>query len=253
MKYLDDLRKILDDKGLDYVFYTNGNFLDNITLMYFAKEYHIPSNKIFIPNTTRELVEIISKCEKTISIRMHSAIISYALDIPSVTLKWNEKVGLFYNNIKRSKAALDLAEWNAENVVNRLFEVEEKQYKKDENYLMTLYKYLYNIFVKLGMSSNLGIYDFKTVKELLYLDNVSSEEDTKDMCTRISKGQYHYLCRFVELRKKDDEFNHLKKQNKNLSTKVIEKEKKIKDLEKEIQRLNNLKVMKVYKKIKRIK
>lgn len=253
MKYLDDLRKILDDKGLDYVFYTNGNFLDNNTLMYFAKEYHISSNKIFIPNTTRELVEIISKCEKTISIRMHSAIISYALDIPSVTLKWNEKAGLFYNNIKRSKAALDLAEWNAENVVNRLFEVEEKQYKKDENYLMTLYKYLYNIFVKLGMSSNLDIYDFKTVKELLYLDNVSSEEDTKDMCTRISKGQYHYLCRFVELRKKDDEFNHFKKQNKNLSTKVIEKEKKIKDLEKEIQRLNNLKVMKVYKKIKRIK
>ena len=249
MKYLDELRRLLDDKGLDYIFYTNGNFLDNNTLMYFAKEYHIPSNKIFIPNTTKEFVNIIFQCEKTISIRMHSAIVSYAFDILSVTIKWNEKVGLFYNNIDRSQACLDLTEWNVTNIINKLSEVEKRQYKKDENYLMSLYIYLYNVFVQLGIAPKLKLYDFKTVKDLLHLDSVSQREDTDDMCTRINKGQYHYLCRFIELRKKNDEISGLKKKNKDLSNDLIEKEKKIEDLNQEIQRLNNLKIMKIYKKI----
>ncbi len=253
MRYLDELKRFLDDSGIDYIFYTNGNFLDNNTLLYFAKEYHIPSNKIFIPHTTKEFVDIVSQCEKTISIRMHSAIVSYALDIPSVTLKWNQKVGLFYKNIGRLEACLDLTEWNASDVVNRLFEVEKKQYKKDESYLMALYTYLYNVFVKLGISSNDNCYDFKTVKESLYLDNVSQREDTDDMRTRINKGQYHYLCRFIELRKKNNELNHFKKKNESLFNDLTEKEKKIESLEKEIQRLNNLKIMRIYKKIKRKK
>ena len=59
-----------------------------------------------------------------------------------------QKVGLFYKNIGRLEACLDLTEWNASDVVNRLFEVEKKQYKKDESYLMALYTYLYNVFVK---------------------------------------------------------------------------------------------------------
>ncbi len=54
-----EMRKKLEEDGIDYAFYTNGSFLDNNSLLYFAKEYEIPKERIIIPQSTRELVQTI--------------------------------------------------------------------------------------------------------------------------------------------------------------------------------------------------
>jgi polysaccharide pyruvyl transferase WcaK-like protein len=263
LNYLNDLKNKLDELEIDYMFYTNGNFLDNNTLLYFKKEYQIPEDKIFIPDTSKQLVEIISTFDKTISIRMHSAIISYALDIPSVTLKWNDKINLFYQNINRDKSCILVDQWNIDNVLETLMSIDECY--KDENYLMSLYNYLYDLFNQLNLShSHYPKYDFSTVTQLLINQNVDILEDDKDMHIRISKGQYHYLCRFIDLRKKNKEIKELNKQieelnkkNKEINEKLENKNReiqninqKIKEKDKEIKKLNDLKVVKIYKKIK---
>lgn len=45
---------------------------------------------------------------------MHSSIISYALDVPSVNLVWNDKIPFFYQNIGYPDRAISIEDWNAE-------------------------------------------------------------------------------------------------------------------------------------------
>ena len=77
MKYMDEIGRLLEERGVDYYYYTNGSFLDNNSLLYFAKEYDIPRERIILPQSTRELVETIYGFSSIAAIRMHSSIISY--------------------------------------------------------------------------------------------------------------------------------------------------------------------------------
>ena len=58
---------------------------------------------------------------------MHLSIISYALDVPSVNLVWNDKIPFFYQNIGYPDRAISIEDWNAEDVLKRLSEDEEKR------------------------------------------------------------------------------------------------------------------------------
>lgn len=124
MNYMNEMRKKLEEDGIDYAFYTNGSFLDNNSLLYFAKEYEIPKERIIIPQSTRELVQTIYGFTSVAAVRMHSSIISYALDVPSVNLVWNDKIPFFYQNIGYPDRAISIEDWNAEDVLKRLSEME---------------------------------------------------------------------------------------------------------------------------------
>ena len=56
-------------------------------------------NTIRTPESPKYLIETISRYKMIFSSRMHSAIISYSLDIPCGTLCWADKIKAFYDNI----------------------------------------------------------------------------------------------------------------------------------------------------------
>lgn len=249
MNYMNDMRRLLEERGVDYAFYTNGSFLDNNSLLYFAMEFDIPKERIIIPQSTRELVETIYGFTLVAAIRMHSSIISYALDVPSINLVWNDKIPFFYKNIGYPDRAASFDEWSAEYAVGRLSKIEkDPSYETDSRYLMTLYDFLYDLmsrFMKLGDRSG-EKYDFEQVRDSLMNDPVSLQEDADELVIKVQKGEKHYLSRFVEMKKKDKEFRQNKKD-------LERKDKEIERLKRELNKLNKLFVVRAYKKIRSLK
>ena len=249
MKYMNDMKSLLEQRGVEYVFYTNGSFLDNNSLLYFAKEYDIPREHIVIPQSTRELVETIYGFSSVAAIRMHSSIISYALDVPSVNLVWNDKIPFFYQNIGYPDRAASFDQWSAEYAVSRLAEIQDDPgYKKDREYMVTLYDFLFDLMGRfLGIAEGTAEkYDFDRVKTELMNDPVSLQEDADELVLKVQKGEKHYLSRFVEMKKKDKEFRQLKKD-------CEKKDKEIARLSRELDKLNHLLVVRVYRKLRSIK
>ena len=156
---------------------------------------------------------------------MHSSIISYALSIPSVNLIWNDKIPFFYHNIGYPDRAVELSEWNGGHVFDLLQSVKDVPYTLNEDYLMSLYCYLYRVMNRLCQAGaeETDIYDFKQVKAVLSQGAVSPEEDMLDQRLKIEKCEKHYLSRFKEIKQNDAD---LKRQKKELDKAVRALEKK---------------------------
>ena len=233
--FLNELKKELEDRGIDYRFYTNGSFLDDNALHYYADQCNISEEKLIYPNTTRELVQTVARFDCVATIRMHSSIISYALGIPSVNLNWNDKIPYFYKNIGHPERAMELEHWHGKEVFACLQAIRnDNNYQLDEEYLMSLYRYLYRVMNQLcGIEADeAAVYDIETVKAVLCDSAVPLQEDSTDYALKLRKSEKHYLSRFKDMKTKDAELSELKKE---LRRKTKEAEKKTK----ESQRLRN--------------
>ena len=249
MNYMNQIRQLLQERGIEYYYYTNGSFLDNNSLLYFAKEYEIPRERIIIPQSTRELVETIYGFSSVAAIRMHSSIISYALCVPSINLVWNDKIPFFYENIGHPERAISFDNWDTKEAVEKLMQIEkDPSYKPDPAYMMTLYDFLYDLMKEfLDIKQAKGEkYDYERVKTELINDPVSLQEDLDELVLKVQKGEKHYLSRFVEMKKQDKEFRQLKRD-------CDRKDKEIRRLKKEQEKLNKLLVVKVYKLLRSFK
>lgn len=254
INYINELRQQLESQGVDYVFYTNGSFLDDNTLHYYADKFDIPAHKLVFPNTTREWVLTVAQFDCVASIRMHSSILSYALGIPSVNLVWNDKIRFFYDDIGHADRAIELDQWNAVCVSERLREIKDRPCMLDEEYLMSLYKYLYGVMNNLlciGADEG-NMFDFDTVTRELSEMSVPMSEDSTDLVLKLSKSEKHYLARFKELRAMDEE---LRQQNRDLIKKKEELDRKniqIKKLQARIDKFGMLPSVIVIRAIKRL-
>ena len=223
MKYLNALRRELDSRGIDYQFYTNGSFLDDNSLHYYADKFDIPADKLIFPNTTREFVRTVARFDTVAAIRMHSSIVAYALGIPSVNLVWNDKIPFFYENIGYADRAIDLAHWEGEGIFEWLQAIKDEDYAPDGEYMMSLYRYLYRVMSELtGIGADEStLFDLETVKSELQSMTVSMEEDITDYNMKLEKSEKHYLSRYKEVRQRDEELKQqrkeLEKQNKTLT------------------------------------
>lgn len=267
INYLNELKELLDKESLKYKFFTNGSFLDNNTLKYFAKENNIPSDQLVFPNSTQDLVKAIASFDFVVGIRMHSSIISYSMEIPCINLIWNDKIPLFYKNINMPERAIGLEDWNASNVINKI-KCENSNFKINQQYLMSLYNYLYDEISKIKHVDiqQCKAYNFTEVCEELVKLNMSINNDIFDLRLKIEKGQNHYLSRFIELRKAKKEIKEktktiekLQKENNEIKkevdirTKELNKFKRMAENKtKELDRLNSKLSIKILKKINRI-
>lgn len=89
-------------KGYQCELFTNGYQGDlSLAELLFDRHQELTylRDSIKKPVRSKELVEIVSRYKMVFSSRMHSAIVSYSLDIPCGTLCWAEKIEAFYNNI----------------------------------------------------------------------------------------------------------------------------------------------------------
>lgn len=254
MEYLNSLKKVLDDTEYDYRFYTNGSVLDNNTLRYFAKKYKIQEDKLIYINSSKELIETINEFDFVVAIRMHSSIISYALEIPSVNLVWNEKISYFYKNINHENFAISIDEWNANKIYKIINEyIYTKKYNYDKKYLMSLYDYLFNTLKTSLNKKNINSYTFKQIKNILEKEEITIEEDIIDYKCKLAKAEKLYLARFTEVKKQEKELKKINEKYYKLDEKkemeIQQKEDQITNLN---QKINNL-IKEIEQKDKKIK
>lgn len=93
--------KELMKRGYNVQLFTNGLLSDNRMAERVIDSLHRNGLQVTmrIPHNDRELVEILSSYKAVIATRLHSCIISYALDIPAIGLVWNKKLSFFGENI----------------------------------------------------------------------------------------------------------------------------------------------------------
>ena len=81
------------------------------------------------PNRPIDLVKLISKYKSIISFRLHSHIIAYSLDIPTIAIVWNEKVKFFFKDLNLEDRCFEIKD-KPEDIVKKLLEVESSKYDK---------------------------------------------------------------------------------------------------------------------------
>lgn len=264
-QYLYDLSQMLDEKGIDYRFFTNGSTWDINTLRHFQKKYQIPREKLIISDSSREVVQAIAGFDAVIAIRMHASIISYALSVPSVNYVWNPKVPEMYRKIGYPERAVKAEDWSADLAMQLTDELLAQQnYHPDPDELMTLYRFLYDTYKAiLAPEQSAPLYEFEQIREQLSGMTVPASEDDLDLRTKLRRAESRYFILFnsddrkkIEIRdlkkdvsKRDKEVEKLKKELKAEKEKRSKAEKDRDNAKAEIKRLNSLFVMRAYNKI----
>lgn len=253
LQLLSELKEYFEKTGQDYRFYTNGSVFDNNTLHYFEREHSVPHEKCIYSHTTKEVVETVASFKSIITFRMHSSIIAYSFGIPSIALVWNDKIPFFYKNIGHSDRILYFEDWNSRILSEKLESVlsaDSGKEEVDQNYLMSLYTFLYNTFKKLVLINNKDdavmppVYSFERVKEALAVFSGEIDYESFDLHLKLEKAEKHYLHRFTDLRKKNKELEEqkkellknrklietLKKENDQLKEQICQRETELKEI-----------------------
>ncbi len=113
----------LESQKKDYEIFCNGSIEDYDFSLEILKSLEIDNERIAKqPTSSKELVECINRYEKTISMRLHSLIIAYSYDIPTIAISWNPKVDEFYRKIGKSECCLKLTDHfeDVKNAITRL-------------------------------------------------------------------------------------------------------------------------------------
>ena len=256
LKYLADLRERLKASSKRVLFYTNGSIVDNNTLRYFAQKYEIPNDEVVYLNTTREVVETISKFRAVVAFRMHSLIIAYSFRTPAIGLAWNKKIDSFCQSTNQSERALAFEDWNGEMVFNKLNPLlvepppsgNDAEYK---DYLMLIYRHLYETIARNVLAHTAeqtqDIYDFDKVASTLVANSHEVGGDEFDLRFKLERGESQYLLRFMELRKKSDEISKLKKKLATLKQDNEDKQKQISKQADELKRINSYVIVRILK------
>lgn len=282
-EYLYNISQSLEAAGFDYRFFSNGSTLDCNVIRHFAEKYSVPIEKIILTDTSRELVQTIAGFDAVLAIRMHSSIISYALGVPSVNLVWNSKVPEFYSKIGHPERALSVENWTTENLTETAKElVSEDNYSPDSELLMTLYRFLYRELRSFFPNSAEAReeYDFESVREQLGKMTVERGEDDVDLRIKVRKGEARYVSLFTsdlsrkaemrnlraelkstkaevksaksEIKQLSDEKKKLAGEKKALADKLKKEEKQRAKLQKELDRINSMLPVRVYRRIQRV-
>lgn len=256
-QYFKELVALFDSKGIDYCFFTNGSVLDNNSMEYIARRIGVSDDKLICPDSSRELVRAIAGFDAVLAIRMHSAIISYALDIPSIDLVWNEKIPYFYKNIGYPDRALELKYCTPEVVMRMTQELlDDRGFKADPEYLMTLYNFLYKTLGEILNKPADSPYGFADISHLMSLQESGVEDDVTDYRAKLRRGRYCYRALFdadmerrSQIKAQKKEIKELNKQLKALNEKYDNLEKECEEALTKLRKHNNFLPVRVYHKL----
>ncbi len=135
----------LKSRGYDYEILTSGHFGDEAFMDTLIRRYDMDSKKCaFNINSPEALTRKISSYDAVISCRLHPSIISFSFDVPSVGIVWNSKVKKFYESIGYEDRVIEVADITPEKVVEKVEQIMAEGITKDEEYLASVYHYLFN-------------------------------------------------------------------------------------------------------------
>lgn len=126
----------LNRRNIEWKMFCNGCPLDYgfairiLTIKGFAEEEIL--NKLSArPTKPYELVKLISTFKSIISFRLHSHIIAYSLDIPTIGIVWNDKLNFFADAIDCSARYFNINNVNSASIVEALKEAEYQGYNQE--------------------------------------------------------------------------------------------------------------------------
>jgi len=134
IKFWKGVIKQLETQGQKWQFFCNGALEDyrlacrclkDIKNNKYDKKVYIASR----PNRPEELVKIISKYKSLISFRLHSHIVAYSLEIPTVAIVWDDKVKTFFEDLRLKDRCFDIDE-KPEKIVEKLLEIKDVDYNQ---------------------------------------------------------------------------------------------------------------------------
>lgn len=197
-----DMIKELEARGFDYRLLTSGHFGDEAFLDYLIREQGIAEEKcIFNMNSPEKLVAEISEFDAVVSCRLHPSIIAYSLDIPSIGLIWNPKVKYFYDCIGYPDRHMDVCGIEARKIVDKLEEIMGEDIRKNGDYLMSVYQYLFQGIKKaLHLAEeDTEAYDYEELSENLPVYEGTSEEEQEEKLKRKFRRMYETLNTRAEI------------------------------------------------------
>ena len=257
-EYLYELSKLLEEKGIDYRFFTNGSTWDINTIKHFKDKYRIPAEKLIFSDTSREVVQTEAAFDAVVAIRMHAAIIAYGLGVPAVNYVWNPKIPDLYEKLGYPERAVSPGEWSAQKAAHAVEFMLSQGYQPDPEVLMTLYRFLYKTLNSLLAEGKTGeMYGYEKVRDRLTEMTVPAEEDEIDLRTKLKRGENRYYALFKSDDKKRLELIEQKKAEKKQKKEIDKLKQKLekesaarKKAEQELDRLNQLLVIRAYRKLK---
>ena len=116
-----DIAQVLESKGYQYEFFTNGMRADYETGQKVIDKLGGKKDKLVDrPTDARSLLNTISSYEGIISCRMHSSIAAFSLGIPSVVLSWNNKVDKYMKIVGYPDRAIPQKDFKASIIVEMM-------------------------------------------------------------------------------------------------------------------------------------
>lgn len=174
------LAKELEAKGYDYEFLTSGHYADEAFLYSLNSDYGIDSSKcVTSVNTLEELIGHIADYDGVISCRLHPAILSFSMGVPSVGLIWNPKVSGFYESVGYPDRTIEVSDISPQQLIVSLEKAMDEGVSFDEDYIMSVYRNIYY-----GLKESLGIgdtagepYSFEELTSLIPVYEGTSDAD----------------------------------------------------------------------------
>lgn len=122
----------LNEKGYKWQMFCNGNKEDYEFACECLNTFGIEKNNEIIadrPNRPKKLVEIIAQYNSIISFRLHSHIIAYSLDIPTVAIIWDEKVKIFFKDLQLEERCFKIEE--GKKAIDKLVSIINENYDNE--------------------------------------------------------------------------------------------------------------------------
>lgn len=135
-KFIEDLEK----DEINWEIFTNGDFADYRLAIDFFYSTNFKFGSLSVrPNTPEELVSIVTSYDRILTARLHSAIIAYSYQIPTMCVCWSDKISEFYKIIGKEDLVLQ-SNFYRQDLYSELLNVNYGEYDKER--LDTLKNYL---------------------------------------------------------------------------------------------------------------
>lgn len=126
------LLKSLKKNNINFKIFTNGSTKDQSFAEYLLRKCKISAEEHLIskPKKPEELVSTINTFTGICSMRLHSMIVAYSLNIPCVPISWDEKVNVFFQKIDYSINCFNLKSKIAD-IILEIKKLKDIQYNTD--------------------------------------------------------------------------------------------------------------------------
>lgn len=126
-----ELVKRLEKEHVEWEFFTNGLQVDYEAGRNILQKCGMPEREIVIPESAKDLVEIIAGYKGIIGARLHACICAYSLDVPLTGFIWDEKMLRFAQIAGLEQNFLTEEELTGDALYIRLDEMVNKNYDRE--------------------------------------------------------------------------------------------------------------------------